>query len=412
MMTSFRSRRDFIPAAAFSVIVLVLLILTLPMGAQESAGESESQKRQVLSILDFTDNSGSPDYTWLSAGLSDMLITDLAAADITLVDRDDLNNALAEQSLALAGITDDTALVIGRMVMADAILNGAYALAGGFLRIDARISDVITGEIISTASVTGSPDAVFSLEARLAGEICTALGLEPPPGLGEPGTISLPAAKAYYEGLTLQSSGDIESAKIRFEEAARLDPLYAKPRYSLEESWQLLKDFRALRRQREVNALWKKAEALKVRLAADPFITDTEVIIATYTAGSPTVQIGTPPADNPTLGSCPSPAVCLWNLQITYWEIGSSSSEYFDDTATEEATLREIVRLADQADSAWPDDEWLPEILYWKVMAQRWLGEWESVLAGCERLFIEWPDFRMAWALEDMYEIALEKLGG
>lgn len=374
-------------------------------------GAQDSTDFRVLSILDFTDNSGSSDYAWLSAGLSDMLITDLSRANLTLVNRDDLNEALAEQSLALAGITDDSALEIGRMVMADAILNGAYALAAGQLRIDARIVDVNTGQIISTAAVVGSPDSIFGLEASLALDICIALGLEPPAGLGEPGTVSLPAARAYYEGIALQSSGDVEAAKLRFEDSARLDPLYAKPRYSLEESWQLLKDFRNLRQQREVNKLWRKAEALSARLAGQPFITDTDAIMAAYTAGSPTVQIGTPPAEDPTLGSCPTPAVCLWNLQITYWEIGSNSSEYFDETTTEQATLKEIIRLADQAETAWPDDEWLPEILYWKVMAQRWLGEWEAVLSGCERFFIEWPDFRMAWALEDMYEIALEELG-
>lgn len=392
-----------------SISISILLLGAALTGV--AGAELETQPR-ILSILDFQDNSGSLDYQWLSAGLSDMLITDLSEADLILVNREDLNEALAEQSLALAGITDDSALEIGRMVMADAILNGAFALAGGQLRIDVRIVDVNTGQIISTAGVLGSPDAVFSLEASLARDICIALGLEPPPGLGEPGTVSLPAAKAYYEGIALQSSGDVEAAKLRFEDSARLDPLYAKPRYSLEESWQLLKDFRNLRQQREVNNLWRKAEALKSRLAATPFVTDSDAIMAAYTAGSPTVQIGTPPADDPALGSCPTPAVCLWNLQITYWEIGSSSSEYFHETSTEKATLGEIIRLADQAETAWPEDEWLPEILYWKVMAQRWLGDWEAVLAGCERLFIEWPDFRMAWALEDMYEMALEELGG
>lgn len=391
---------------------LLLMILLLPLLFTGIAEAQVSSEFRVLSILDFTDNSGLPEYAWLSGGLSDMLITDLSAAELTLVNRDDLNEALAEQSLALAGITDDTALEIGRMVMADAILKGGYAVSGGELRIDARIADVNTGKVISTAAVTGPPDAVFSLEARLAGDICRALGLEVPAGLGETGTVSLPAARAYYEGIALQNSGDIEAAKLRFMDSARLDPLYAKPRYSLEESWQLLKDFRNLRQQREVNNLWRKAEALKSRLAAVPFISDSEAIMAAYTAGSPTVQIGTPPADDPTLGSCPTPAVCLWNLQITYWEIGSASSEYFNETDTEQASLREIIRLAERAEGAWPEDEWLPEILYWQVMAFRWLEEWDSVLAGCERLFIEWPDFRMAWALEDMYETALEEIEG
>jgi hypothetical protein len=336
------------------------------------------------------------------------------------VKRSDLNAALEEQSLALAGITDDTALKIGRMVRADALLTGAYALAGGapgtsaggVLRIDARITGVESGKVIAAVSAAGPPGAIFSMEAVLARDICVALGITPPAGLGNTGTASLPAARAYYEGVKLQDSGDVEAAKLRFQESARLDPLYAKPRYSLEESWQLLKDFRALRQQREVNALWRKAEALRQRLSAQPFIGDADAIMAAYTSGSPTVQTGTPPKDNPTLGSCPTPAVCLWNLQITYWEIGNQSMEYFQDEATERAALKEIAGLARQAEAAWPDDEWLPEILYWEVMAYRWLGDWDRVRAGCEQFFVEWPDFRMSWALEDMYETALKELEG
>jgi TolB-like protein len=385
---------------AFLVTACWLLAAT-PLSAQNTG----SSQPTVLSILDFTDNTDDIELAWLSRGLSDMLLTDLAPADITLVDRTDLEEALAEQALALSGITEDESIAVGRMVMADSMLRGAYALSGDILRIDARIIDVETGSVTATAAAYRNKRSVFELEARLAREVCVALGVEPPPGLGEPETTSIPAARAYYEGLALQTSGDVAAAKSRFEEAAQLDPLYAKPRYSLEESWQLLKDFRTLRQQREVNALWRKADSLRRRLAADPFVTDSDAIMAAYTTG-------TTPQDDPAFGACPTPAVCLWNLQITYWEIGSLSKNYFDDTSTEEATLREIVRLADEGEAAWPEDEWIPEILYWQILAHRWLKNWEEVRTGCERIFVEWPDFRMAWALEDMYETALQKLGG
>jgi len=388
-------------------LAAALLILGTLLPAQEADAPAT-----VLSIMDFTDHSGDADLAWLSAGLADMLLTDLAPSDLVLVDRDRLDAVLEEQSLALAGITDDQALQVGRLLMADALMYGSYALVGDNLRIDARISEVSTGEVITATSVRGGREDVLDLEARLARDLCTALGVPVPVGLGNPGTVSLPAARAYYEGLILQRSGAVDEARMRFEAAAELDPLYAKPRYSLEESWQLLKDFRRLREQREVNALWTKAEALERRLAADPFVSDQDRLIAAYTAGSPTVRVGSAPEDDPTLGSCPSPAVCLWNLQITYWEIGNRSKQYFDDEATERAALNEMIRLARRAEEAWPEDEWLPEILYWEVFAHRWLGEWESVRKGCERFFIEWPGFRMAWALEDMYAAALEALGG
>ncbi len=340
-----------------------------------------------------------------------MLVSDLAATELTIVDRDDLEAVFAEQSLSLAGITDEKALEIGRLLSADALLTGSFALSENNLRLDARISGVVDGSVIASATVSGPADSVVGRDAELVRQICLALAIPLPSGLDVPETLSLPAARAYYEGIVLQSSGDVEAARERFETASNLDPLYLKPRLSMEESWRLLEDFRKLRQQRELNTLWRKAEALKTRLAANPFVSDSDAIIAAYTAGTPTVQIGSPPADNPSLGSCPSPAVCLWNLQITYWQIGSSSQEYFGDTGTKNAVYREVIRLADQAEEAWPRDEWLPEILYWRVFTQRWLENWPAVKTGCERFFVEWPDFRMNWALEDLYEAALEALG-
>ena len=396
-------------AAGLAVAALITLGTGLP------AEEAAPVPPEVLSVLDFADNAGEPEWTWLSAGLADMLITDLAATELTVVDRDDTEAALEEQSLALSGLTDSRAAEIGKLLSADALITGSFAVSGEVLRIDARIVGVATGEVIGTASVDGRAENVFLLEAALAADVCRALGIEPPQGTGGresgAGTASLPAARAYYEGLALQESGDVEAARLRFEEAADLDPLYSRPRYSMEESWQLLNDFRRLRRQREVNALWTKADALIRRLAAEPFLTDADILIAASAAGSPATGPDSPFETDPSMGSCSSPAVCLWNLQIVYWEIGTKSAEYFEDEATEEASLREMIALAGRAEEAWPDDEWLPEILYWEVFAHRWLGEWAETAAGCERLFAEWPDFRMGWALEDMYETALEHLG-
>lgn len=393
-------------AAAFLVFFLAGTVCS-PVAAQTPP--------EVLSVLDFTDNGDNAEWAWLSAGLADMLITDLAETDLSVVDRDDMNAVLEEQSLALTGLTDEGAVEIGRLVSADALLTGSFAVVGEILRIDAKIVDVTTGAVIGTAVADGHSQTVFELEKRLADEICRTLGISllPERKVGREsgaGTTSLPAARAYYEGLLLQSSGDIEAAKVRFEEAADLDPLFAKPRYSLEESWELLKDFRRLRRQREVNALWTKTDALIRRLAADPFISDSEMIMAAYNAESSTEQTGRPLTDDPSFGSCSSPAVCLWNLQITYWEIGSKSAEYFDDETTRQAALMEIIALACQAEEAWPDDEWLSEIIYWETLAYRWLENWQETAAGCERFFVEWPDHRMAWAVEDMYEMALEHL--
>ena len=396
-------------ATRFGLIRAILAGAILLAGTVTGAGEDPPV---VLSVLDFTDNSGDGNWTWLSAGLADMLLTDLSGTGLVMVDRSELDGILEEQKLALSGLTDAGSLELGRLLNADALLTGSYSLSGSVMRIDFRITDTTTGGIREAGYVSGAPEGLFALESRLVLEVCRVLGVTPPELPSGPETTSLPAARAYYEGLVLQRSGAVEEARIRFEEAADLDPLYKKPRYSLEESWQLLRDFRKLRRQQEINALWRRAEALETRLGRDPFVSDSEAIIAAYTAGTPTVRTGSPPEEDPSLGSCPTPAVCLWNLQITWWEIGNLSMEYFDDSETEEAVLREVRRLADLAEEQWPEDEWLPEILYWEVLVSHQLEDWEAVRAGCERIFIDWPTFRMGWALEDFYETALTNLGG
>ena len=37
-------------------------------------------------------------------------------------------------------------------------------------------------------------------------------------------------------------------------------------------------------------------------------------------------------------------------------------------------------------------------------------GDWNKLKASCERIMTQWPDYRMMWAIEDMYEKALEEL--
>ena len=39
-------------------------------------------------------------------------------------------------------------------------------------------------------------------------------------------------------------------------------------------------------------------------------------------------------------------------------------------------------------------------------------GRWAELKAACERIMTDWPDFRMAQAVEDMYQAALDKLAG
>jgi hypothetical protein len=46
------------------------------------------------------------------------------------------------------------------------------------------------------------------------------------------------------------------------------------------------------------------------------------------------------------------------------------------------------------------------------MLAIRHLGRWQELKDACEEMFLEYSDMRMMWAIEGMYETALENLGG
>jgi hypothetical protein len=116
--------------------------------------------------------------------------------------------------------------------------------------------------------------------------------------------------------------------------------------------------------------------------------------------------------ENPSHFYCDEPAICLWNLQMTLMEIGDKSAEYFEDEATQEAMYLRVLDMTEQARVTFAEDEWLPEILYMNMLAIRHLGRWQELKDACEEMFLEYSDMRMMWAIEGMYETALENLGG
>jgi hypothetical protein len=46
------------------------------------------------------------------------------------------------------------------------------------------------------------------------------------------------------------------------------------------------------------------------------------------------------------------------------------------------------------------------------VLALSYFQDWTKLMAACEYLMQNYPDYRMMWAIEDFYQRSIEKLGG
>ncbi len=130
-------------------IVLAGLALSLfsgPLSAQD--------RRPGIAVLPF-ENGGSygkdkEDFDALRKGLAAMLISEMAQnPEVRLVDRFETQRVLDEQGLAVAERVDkETAAKIGKLVGARYMVTGSFIDLYGDFRIDARMINVETGEIM------------------------------------------------------------------------------------------------------------------------------------------------------------------------------------------------------------------------------------------------------------------------
>ncbi len=194
----------------------------------EQAGLNSNQKVPAksanairLMVLYFENSSGDASLAGLSKGLADMLITDLSKFYmLQVVERDRLESILQEQDLSNTSRFDAaTAVRIGKILGAEALLTGSYFEMAGNLRIDARIFDVETSAILKSEGVTGTSDKFFELEKELTSKILSGLSVELKEGEDQylrtapANEYGLQTGIRYSQALDLLDKGNIEGAR-------------------------------------------------------------------------------------------------------------------------------------------------------------------------------------------------------
>ncbi len=367
---------------------------------------------QVVTVLYYDNLTNDDDLDWLRKGFSDMLMTDLfMTGELKVVERENLEKILAEQNLILSGLTDEsTAFELGQLLNAQIIIYGSFLAEGESVVVNTKVADAESGVVRQAVRNSGNRDDILSLQGEMAKSIIEALGLNHGGGGSSVGTSSQGAVEKYYRGLDLFDQGDYSSAIELFHQSEKLDPYFLKPKKTIKEGYQFLKDFRKMRYKRELIELFEKAKEIKTRLAAPRWVTYGEFFMEESAKGTPVDEIQKMAEEMKTIFLCDTPAICLWNLQITLLEIGQKSLEYFDDIDTADSSHREIAALAERSRDHFADDPFLPEILYFAIFSFIYFEQWEVVLTSCEELMVRFPDFRMMWAIEGFYEQSLDKI--
>jgi len=218
-------------------LVFLFLMMTWACAGPEKQGvgkgiSEEGRIPKTLAILPFENNSVTdPEkYEPLSRGLSAMLITDInqGQSALKVIERNKIAELLKEIALSQTGsVEESTAIKAGKILGAQSIAFGSFMVLGSDVRIDTRIVNVETSELIMAESIMGSSSSFMQLERDLAQKIANSLKVVLIPQKTSAGG-KIDAALYFSRGVDAFDKGDRTEARRLFEQCMKLDPSYKK----------------------------------------------------------------------------------------------------------------------------------------------------------------------------------------
>jgi non-specific serine/threonine protein kinase len=222
--------------ATLALIVLGLAGAAAYLGREHHQPGIGSAGRPAIAVMYFEDNTGSEEIRWLSNGLPNMLLTDLAQTPgLDVVSRQRILEVLKQIGADdLESLDASLVLEVARRAGAGAVVGGSIYEVGDSVRIDVQVEDLASGRILSAHSVTG--DDVFPLVDELSGRIRASLEMTDAPAdrsITEVTTDSLEAYRLYSEGIEARRNLRGVDARNRLERAIQIDPSFAMAYYEL-----------------------------------------------------------------------------------------------------------------------------------------------------------------------------------
>ncbi len=215
--------------ALFGMLLLFVVIMELieGKGPRRSTGGLHAGETGIA-ILGFDNQTKDTSLNWLSTGLPEILMTDLAEnQSLRVVSRQRLIDAA--QSTGKES-TDEELRDAAEELGASNLLSGTYFKLGDQVRIDARLEEISTGKIILAEKVVGADP--FKLVDSLSAKVRLAMNVAPSgadatTSVAKVTSASPEAYKLYLSGMKRFGENEYESAIADFEKALSIDSTLA-----------------------------------------------------------------------------------------------------------------------------------------------------------------------------------------
>jgi len=227
-----------------SLAAFVSLVLLAPVGAGLDAQGRGQDARPGIAVLPF-DNGGSygqdkENFEALEKGIAGMMISELAAnPSARVVERERIQKLVTEQNLDASGtVTPETAAKIGKLVGARYVITGAFIDFYGDFRLDARMINVETSEIVKVESDRMQRDHLFDVIRNVSTHLMKDANLPPLPKQASDQRmgrqVPAEALTFYSKALLYQDRGQRDKAVEMYQKALAVFPEYAEAQRGLE----------------------------------------------------------------------------------------------------------------------------------------------------------------------------------
>jgi len=223
-----------------AVMTTVLSLAPVLLGAQQRNQDT----RPGIAVLPFNNGGsygqGKEDFDALERGIAGMMISELSQNPAArVVERQEIQRLLDEQNLSAQGRVDpQTAAKVGKLVGARYTVLGTFIDFYGDFRVDVRLVNTETGEIVKTESERMQRDHMFDIIRNIAARLMKDANL---PALQRQASdqrmgrqIPTEALTYYSRALLYSDHGQKDKAVEMFNRAIEIFPGYAEAKDGLQ----------------------------------------------------------------------------------------------------------------------------------------------------------------------------------
>jgi len=245
-------------SAGLALVFIATLAVVIQMRRLKRAAEVRTPAntvqvvpRRSVAVMEFENASGHPGSAWLSTAIPEMLSTELGAGgNLQLIPAGEVVRMERDLQLPSSGtLARDAAVRAGRNLNASLLVTGSVTALDAEpkqrVRIDLRVQDTRSGEVIAETAESGRENALFEVVAKAGARIRQGLGLPAVAAQDEPTLrASIPsspeAARLYAEGLSRLRAWDAAGARDLLEQAVAVEPRFPLSHAALASAWRIL----------------------------------------------------------------------------------------------------------------------------------------------------------------------------